>query len=194
MTNDVQAPTLPDLDPWKRASARFLEKLSDDHKHLFHEVELERLYYNASLIQRDYENHSKARKVQKKLQPLVDALEGYGSALDVYANASSEYLCPVWGSIRVVFILLHSFQRYFDKILDAFSEIGRALPFWREYEAIFSDNLRLMNLLTNAYLEIIEFCVHVKELYCHEGHKFRKYLPNNNSLRCSTVKVVAIRF
>lgn len=40
---------------------------------------------------------SSGRKVAKKLKSLVDGINQYGTALDVLSNASSVFLCPIWG-------------------------------------------------------------------------------------------------
>jgi hypothetical protein len=42
-----------------------------------------------------------SRKISSALKRFVAGVEIYGKALDVFAN-SSEFLCPVWGGVRIV--------------------------------------------------------------------------------------------
>jgi hypothetical protein len=87
---------------WQTAKLRFMEGLSDDEQALFENATLENLFYGASVAFKKHEKGNKLRAVQLKLQPLIDGIEGYGKALDVFAQTSSLVLCPLWGSIRVV--------------------------------------------------------------------------------------------
>lgn len=90
------------VDPWLLARDRYLEDLSDDEKALFENATIENIFYSASAAQKRHEADSKTRLAARKLKPFVAALEQYGKALDIYANASSTIMCPLWGSIRVL--------------------------------------------------------------------------------------------
>jgi hypothetical protein len=88
--------------PWDTAKTRFLEGLSESEQSMFGSATLENLFYQSSGTFERYKVDSKLWKFQVKIQPLLDAVEEYGTAMDVYANASSMILCPLWGSLRVV--------------------------------------------------------------------------------------------
>jgi hypothetical protein len=95
--------TLPvSTRPWETAKSRFLEGLTESERSMFGSATLENIFYQSSGTFERYKVDSKLWKFQVKVQPLLDAVEEYGSAMDVYANASSMILCPIWGSIRVV--------------------------------------------------------------------------------------------
>jgi hypothetical protein len=87
---------------WEKANSRFLEGLSESERSMFGSATMENLFYQSSGTFERYKVDSKLWKFQVKIQPLLDAVEEYGSAMDVYANASSMILCPIWGSLRVV--------------------------------------------------------------------------------------------
>jgi len=91
-------------DPWLVAHDRYLEGLTEHEKMLFSSATLENLFDSANDVHEHHRSSSRCRAFWMKIQPLVDAIEDYGKALDVYANASSLILCSLWGSIRV---LLH---------------------------------------------------------------------------------------
>ncbi|KAI9654606.1 MAG: hypothetical protein M1831_005367 [Alyxoria varia] len=151
-----------ELDPWERAKRRFLDGASAEQLHLFESATLEGIYYDACNAEKRHGQDSLLRKTQSKLNPLVNALEGFSPALTTYANASSSILCPLWGSIRVVLILSRATQKYFDELLSLLERVGYALPRFRLYQTIFPGDVRLMNLLTEAYLRIVGFCTDVK--------------------------------
>jgi hypothetical protein len=68
------------------------------------------------------------RNVARKLQPLIDVIQEFGAAIDVYSNAYPLVLAPLWGSIRVLLVLGQSYKGFFDVIVHALEEIGEALP------------------------------------------------------------------
>ena len=94
------------VDAWARARERYLEDLTDEEKVVYEKgskATLEAIFYDASAAEKAHRLSSRGRKVTAKiLLPLIEAVEQYEKALDVYANASPSILCPLWGSIRVV--------------------------------------------------------------------------------------------
>jgi len=87
---------------WESARERFLEGLPEKSKQLFETASPENLFSSANAVHSRYVVGSRLRKVQEKLQPMIDCVEDYGKALDVLANTSSLLLCPLWGSLRVL--------------------------------------------------------------------------------------------
>lgn len=69
---------------------------------MFDSTTLENLLYQSSGTFERYKVDSTLWKLQVRIQPLLDAIQEYGAAIDIYANASSTILCPLRGSIRVV--------------------------------------------------------------------------------------------
>lgn len=88
--------------PWKLAKSQFLQGLSESDRSMFSSATLENLFYQSSGTFERYKVDSSMWKFQVKIQPLLDAIQEYGVALDVYSNASSNIICPLWGSIRFV--------------------------------------------------------------------------------------------
>jgi hypothetical protein len=88
--------------PWEAAKARFLDGLSQEERQKFGGATPENLFYDASASQKNHARGSRLWMMQQKVTSLVEGIADYGKALDVYANASSLVLCPIWGSVRVV--------------------------------------------------------------------------------------------
>lgn len=94
--------SFPSQDAWTRAKDRYVEDLTDEEKHLYYQATPETLFYDASAAQKKYTAGSTTFAIIEKLQPLRQAIDQYGQALDVYSNAYPLVLSPLWGSIRVV--------------------------------------------------------------------------------------------
>lgn len=54
-------------------------------------------FYDASAAQKLHASNSTTQGVMDKIQPLVAAIDQYGKALDVYANAYPLVMSPLWG-------------------------------------------------------------------------------------------------
>jgi hypothetical protein len=90
------------IKPWEIAQARFIEDLPEEEKVVFQEATPENLFKATSATHKKYIAESKLQAFSKKIQPLVENIEAFGHAMDVFANASPLILSPLWGSIRVV--------------------------------------------------------------------------------------------
>ena len=99
---------LPSQDAWSRARNRYIEDLTHEEKQLYMKATPEMIFYDASAAEKSHEASSRCRGLMYKLQPFVAAIEQYGQALDVYSNASPLALSPLWGSIRVLLIVISS--------------------------------------------------------------------------------------
>jgi hypothetical protein len=88
--------------PWEAAKARFLEGLSSEDIQRFKEATLENLFFSGSAAQKRHAHDSRSWLMQDRLSSLVDAVDDYGKALDVYPNACGLIISPIWGSLRIV--------------------------------------------------------------------------------------------
>jgi hypothetical protein len=99
--------------PWEAAKARFLQGLSAAEVKKFKEATLENLFYDASATQKQHARGSKSWVWQQRLASLVDGIDDYGKALDVFPNMSPMILAPIWGSLRVVLQVNRHIHFYF---------------------------------------------------------------------------------
>ncbi|KAL9014762.1 MAG: hypothetical protein Q9180_008923, partial [Flavoplaca navasiana] len=125
------AAIIPHNDAWMRARDRYVEDLSREEKALYETASPESIFYDASAAEKLHASSSASLKIAEKLQPMIAAIEQYGKALDVYANAYPLVLSPLWGSIRVVLHLAREFGKYFERVVDMFATIGDLLPRFR---------------------------------------------------------------
>ncbi|KAL8848571.1 MAG: hypothetical protein Q9221_006404 [Calogaya cf. arnoldii] len=167
------ASTIPHKDAWARARDRYVEDLSTEEKSLYNTASPESIFYDASAAQKINNSSSSGVKVADKLGPLVAAIEQYGKALDVYANAYPLVLSPLWGSIRIALRLAREYSKYFERIVDMFASIGDVLPRFRVYETLFPSQERLVQALSITYVDILSFCTEAKAVFRSERRSSR---------------------
>ncbi|KAL9013111.1 MAG: hypothetical protein Q9173_002171 [Seirophora scorigena] len=178
-------PTIPHKDAWTRARDRYVEDLSKEEVALYQAASPESIFYDASAAEKIHTSSSRGVKVADKLRPLIAAIEQYGKALDIYANAYPLVLSPLWGSIRIVLHLAREFGKYFERIVDMFASIGDLLPRFRVYENLFPSHERLVQALSITYVDILAFCTKAKAVFRRER---RMSLTNLSILFKSTWK------
>lgn len=88
--------------PWEVAKAKFLEGLAQADIARFQAATMENLFYCTDVTIRTHAQKSRAWPLQQRMSSLVDAIDDYGKALDVYANTYGLILSPIWGSLRVI--------------------------------------------------------------------------------------------
>lgn len=94
----------------------FFEALSPNEKELFKATTIaELLLEEVKAAEKIHKDKSISRKVSQALKPLVQGVEQYGAALDVISNASSQFLCPVWGSMRVILHVPAAWNRKIER-------------------------------------------------------------------------------
>ena len=167
------ASIIPRKDAWIRARDRYMEDLSSEEKALYATASPESIYYDVSAAEKAHTSSSASLRIAEKLQPMIAAIEQYGKALDVYANAYPLVLNPLWGSIRVVLHLASEFGKYFERCVDMFATIGDLLPRFRVYETLFPSHERLVQALSIVYVDILDFCSEAKDVFRRERHPLR---------------------
>jgi hypothetical protein len=91
-----------ETEAWERAKNLYLEDLNSDERKLFDGATPENLFYSASAAQIQHQANSKSRAVMEKLRPVIECLQNFSKAFDVYSNIEPHIFCPIWGSIRVL--------------------------------------------------------------------------------------------
>jgi hypothetical protein len=169
-------------DAWEQARNQYVEDLTLVERDLFANASLENILHDARNAQKSHDHASISRGVVAKLKPLIEGIAQYGSALDVFSNASSTILCPLWGSIRVLLYVSTLFQnvveatltqrqlaiefnKYFERLVEMFHQISDILPVFRTYEKLFSKHPRLIKAISEVYLDIFRFCAAAKAVF-----------------------------
>ncbi|KAI4274984.1 MAG: hypothetical protein LQ337_003548 [Flavoplaca oasis] len=144
----------------------FFEALSPNEKELFKATTIaELLLEEVKAAEKIHKDKSISRKVSQALKPLVQGVEQYGAALDVISNASSQFLCPVWGSMRVILHLASEFGEYFGKISAMLEQVGLYLNSLRRFPRLYPHNERLEAAMVDVYRIIFRFCTDARNVF-----------------------------
>ena len=65
----------------------------------------------------------------------------------------------------MAFKIAQSFEKYFQKIITMLGIIGDVLPRCQVYRNLFSINKRLLQLISVAYVDIVDFCWTAKKSF-----------------------------
>ena len=91
--------------PWEAARERMCQGLLPHEQSLYSNATLENLFYDASSSQKNHARGSRIWRLQERLAPLVESLEEYGKAMDVFVNTYPLVLSPLWGSLRLILLV-----------------------------------------------------------------------------------------
>ncbi|KAL8647244.1 MAG: hypothetical protein Q9226_006514 [Calogaya cf. arnoldii] len=144
----------------------FFETLSPNEKELFKATTIaELLLDEVKAAENIHKDKSISRKVSQALKPLVNGINQYGAALDVISNSSSQFLCPVWGSMRVILHLASEFGEYFGKISAMLEQVGLHLNSLRRFPRLYPHNERLEDAMVDGYRIIFRFCTDARNVF-----------------------------
>ncbi|KAK8430558.1 hypothetical protein IWX49DRAFT_636079 [Phyllosticta citricarpa] len=185
-------PRNPQIEPFERAKELFLDKLSEEQRHVYGNATPENLFYQANVIHRGYQRASKLQSCRTALMPLVRIVEGYGSALDTWSNAGfvNTFMAPIWGSLRVVIHMAQEVDQYFEQLIEMLSQIGTILPQFRDYHRLFPQFDRLMLALSENLANILTFCYKVK-VHFADSEKLKQW-PNKLRIRHGSWKKISL--
>ncbi|KAK7723014.1 Transcription initiation factor TFIID subunit 12 [Diaporthe eres] len=91
-----------------------------------------------------------------RLSPYINAAERYGKVLEVFCN-SSPMVSYIWGPVKLIILAIKEQTRALDLILDAYAQIGNALPRLSALQDSLKDNHDFQLLFTFLYEDITEF-------------------------------------
>ncbi|KAH7397433.1 hypothetical protein BKA66DRAFT_241811 [Pyrenochaeta sp. MPI-SDFR-AT-0127] len=151
--------------PWESGKAKFLEGLSQQQAAQFRDATAENLFYDASVAQKRHANNSRSWLLQERLSSLVNAIDDYGKALDVYSNTYGLVISPLWGSLRIILHIAGEAGKFQESLTDMLAQIGDVLPRFRIYQILFSNHERLLVALSSAFLDVLGFCITTKEFF-----------------------------
>ncbi|KAH7355162.1 hypothetical protein BKA65DRAFT_581895 [Rhexocercosporidium sp. MPI-PUGE-AT-0058] len=121
--------------------------LSPEHIHKFASTELKEVWTVLQDIQTSQRERRSAQNL-RRIEPLLRGLEKYAKVVEVLCNGTP-YLSFIW--------LASNHRDIFDALLDAYADIGSALPRFDRYEETFKSNPEFQFVLAEVYSTILEF-------------------------------------
>ncbi|KAH6873889.1 hypothetical protein B0T10DRAFT_233779 [Thelonectria olida] len=100
-----------------------------------------------------------------RLRAFVEAMEEFAKVVEIFLNAN-EFVCFIW--------IARAHLDSFDKLLDAYSQIGDAIPGLLAYRATFERHPTLAAVLEDYYSDILRF--HQEALEVFNRSKWKNFL------------------
>ncbi|KAK3996549.1 hypothetical protein QBC44DRAFT_317159 [Cladorrhinum sp. PSN332] len=160
----------PNPDAFERARLKFQQSIGSPLAQQFSLCTLQDVRDTIRDIQAEHGRENKLRNM-RRLSAFVEAIEQFGKVVDVFLNAS-EFVCFVWGPIKFLLGIAKAYVDSFDKLLDAYSDIGNAIPGLMHYKATFEKHPPLATVLEDYYSDILEF--HAKAIAVFKRNRWKK--------------------
>ncbi|KAM0562877.1 hypothetical protein ACHAPJ_001717 [Fusarium lateritium] len=145
----------PNPDSFQRALSKFKASLDPKLRSQFSHCSLSELHDAIQDIQHNQAKDGKQRDI-RRIQAFIEAMDQFGKVIEVFLNAN-EMLCFIWGPVKFLLMVTSTYITGFDKLLDAYSEIGNALPGLQQYSASFESYPPLATVLEDYYSDILNF-------------------------------------
>ncbi|PVH71621.1 hypothetical protein DL98DRAFT_363413, partial [Cadophora sp. DSE1049] len=138
------------------AFQRLKQSVTDDDAYDFESTRLGDVWQAVREIDNAQRQRQSAQNM-RRIEPFLRALEKYSKVIEVLCNGTP-YLPYVWAPIKLMLQQIASHHRdVFESLLDAYKEIGDALPRFDRYEQAFKDNPAFLCVLASVYSSILEF-------------------------------------
>jgi hypothetical protein len=170
MTTSAQRPqTNP--DPFQTALDevlnKFKKRLKNHELQKFEGTTLKDIEITLSDIQKRQDAQRELRNLTR-IQGFLDAMEQFGKVVEVFAN-SSNMVAFVWGPLKFLLQMSSTWAKSLDQILDAYKQIGEALPLLQQYESLFKHHPEMQKVLVLIYKDILEFHTPAIRFFDHPG-------------------------
>lgn len=111
-----------------------------------------------------------------RIRGFLDAMDQFGKVIEVFTN-SSNMVAFVWGPLKFLLQMSSTWANSLDRILDAYEQIGEALPLLQQYESMFKQYPEMQKVLVLIYKDILEFHMPAIRFFGHPG-LFNLLLPH----------------
>ncbi|KAF4454891.1 zinc finger protein [Fusarium austroafricanum] len=159
----------PNPDSFKRALDKFKASIDPSLHKGFSVCSLQDVYSEIKGIQTTQAKKDEMPGMQR-LQAFVEAMTQLGSVIEVFLNVH-EIVCFVWGPIKFLLTVANQHFKSLDKLLDAYSRIGDAIPGLLQYKTVFENNDSLSTVLEDYYSDVLNF--HLEALRVFARPKWR---------------------
>ncbi|KAJ0123834.1 hypothetical protein J7T55_012304 [Diaporthe amygdali] len=142
--------TGPSPDRFQRALTSFKRSLSTRSPDLLNQFSfstIQDLQTACHDMQTEMGQNGRLRRM-RRLQGFIEAMEQLGQSIEVFVNAN-DLVCFIW--------IAKTHVESFDKLLDAYEEIGLRIPGLMAYRSMFERHPPLATVLEDYYSDILRF-------------------------------------
>ncbi|KAF7118883.1 hypothetical protein CNMCM5793_008519 [Aspergillus hiratsukae] len=92
-----------------------------------------------------------------KVEPYLNRLREYTGAIDTFVQVYPEIMGLIWGPTKLLLQWSSVLAQSFDAILNTTADIGLLLPEFQEVAVLFSQNVRIYDVLVLFFKDILDF-------------------------------------
>ncbi|KAI5456910.1 hypothetical protein BGZ63DRAFT_434144 [Mariannaea sp. PMI_226] len=149
-------------DPVKRAFDNAIHRFKADLKdaHLYDQIlqttSIEQVYDATDQLQKEQVKTGHLRHLSK-IEPFLRRLTEYSAAIEVFMQLKPDILALLWGPVKLLLQWANVMKQSFDAIVDTIENIGLLMPEFCQVTRIFTDNIRLQEVLVLFFRDILDF-------------------------------------
>ncbi|RSL59358.1 hypothetical protein CEP54_007309 [Fusarium duplospermum] len=138
-----------------------IQKFKDDLKNpelygkILQTTSIGQVYDGIDELQKEQSKNGRLRHLSK-IEPFLDRLKDYAGAVDTFVQAEPDILALIWGPIKLLLQWADALKDSFVAISDTLEEVGSLLPEFREVKRIFTDSVRLQEILVLFFRDILD--------------------------------------
>ncbi|KIX96919.1 uncharacterized protein Z520_07033 [Fonsecaea multimorphosa CBS 102226] len=138
-----------------RELTKFRNRLNGKHYEEFKHTSLKDVEKAVNEIQKRQEAEKGLRDLTR-IRRFLEAMEQFGNVIEVFTN-TSDFIAFVWGPLKFLLQASSNWANALDTILDAYEQIGEALPLLEQYASLFQKHKEMEEVLGLMYKDILEF-------------------------------------
>jgi len=162
-----QTPRDPFADAVEKLLIKFKNRLNPTELQKFKGTTLQDVKKTLVDIEKRQETQRELRNLTR-IRGFLEAMEQFGRVVEVFTN-SSNMVCFVWGPLKFLLQISSTWANSLDRMLDAYEQIGEALPLLQQYESLFVQHSEMRKILVLIYGDILEFHMRAIRFFEHPG-------------------------
>ncbi|EXJ70482.1 uncharacterized protein A1O5_06551 [Cladophialophora psammophila CBS 110553] len=111
-----------------------------------------------------------------RIRRFLEAMEQFGNVVEVFTN-TNDIVAFIWGPLKFLLQVSSTWANSLDKILEAYEQIGEALPLLKQYESLFTKCPKMQKVLVMMYTDILDF--HLPAVSFLNRSKWRQFFRSS---------------
>lgn len=148
-------------DALRRAFDSAIQQFKDDLKNpelydqILQTTSIDQVYDATDQLQKEQSKTGRLRHLSK-IEPFLGRLREYSSVVETFVQAKPDVLALIWGPIKLLLLWADALTKSFAAISDTLEEVGSLLPEFCEVTKIFTDSVRLQEILVLFFRDILD--------------------------------------
>ncbi|KAJ4313611.1 hypothetical protein N0V84_009318 [Fusarium piperis] len=117
---------------------------------------INQVYDATDQLQKEQSKNGRLQHLSK-IEPFLNRLKGYADVVDTFVQAKPDILALIWGPIKLLLVWADALTQSFAAISDILEELGSLLPEFCEARRIFTDSVRLQEILVLFFRDMLDF-------------------------------------